>query len=224
MLSVLETLVYFLNKFSNAARASFGREACRNRSFLLMRDANLVKFAVIAYIFFRYPHRNRLHALETASGIEIRALLARVQFKLALWTLSRRSGSPEERFHTAHTARPRAFRAYSPGAAQMCCLFFGGGLPAPDRSPVPFRSLFAIAILIPVLTVFRHSILPKHAACIVDPMPLNRQVLHSPEVRPLQWKHDPRNYSCGTTAVQLLDRWRRGVTREAMVIDPGGRH
>jgi hypothetical protein len=58
------------------------------RGFFFARHANFVQRTVIASILFRDPLFHRLHALEAAAGIEIRALLARVQFKPALRTLA----------------------------------------------------------------------------------------------------------------------------------------
>ncbi len=152
-----------------------GAQRRRGRSFFLAGHSNLVKFAVVTHIFFWYSYRNRLHTFETASGIEICALLARVQFKLAFRTfpVARRSlknGSTlcaaRKRTRSGHVDRARSKRVvpFRRRASRA----------GPLARSLPLA--VAIAILIPVLTIFRHSILPKHAACIVDRMPLNRQV------------------------------------------------
>ncbi len=188
-------------------------QRCRSRSFFLARHSNLVKLAVVTHIFLRYPHRNRLHALETASRIEIRALLARVQFKLALRTFPV-ARAPLKNCSTLRAARDRASSGHIDRAWSKCVVPFRRRTSCAGPLARSFSLTLAIAILIPVLTIFRHSVLPKHAACIVDRMPLNRQVRSiSRKCVPLQWKHDPRNHPCGPAAVQLLHHRRRSYAR-----------
>ena len=57
------------------------------RGFLFASHADFVKRAIVARVFLRYSFLDRLHALETAAGIKIHTLLARMQFKPALRTL-----------------------------------------------------------------------------------------------------------------------------------------
>src|ERR1700735_2403058 len=64
-------------------------QARRSRSLLLARHPNLIQRTVAPRIFLRDPLLHRLHALKPAPGIEIGALLARMQFKPALRALPR---------------------------------------------------------------------------------------------------------------------------------------
>src|SRR5262249_28789508 len=48
--------------------------------------------ALIAGVFLGNPFRNRLHAFEALGGIEVRALLAGMEFESALWALAGRVG------------------------------------------------------------------------------------------------------------------------------------
>ncbi len=58
------------------------------RCLLLPRNPHFVKLAIVARIFARDSNRDRLHALEAAAGIKIRALLAGVKFEGALGALA----------------------------------------------------------------------------------------------------------------------------------------
>ncbi len=152
---------YFLNRFSNACRASFGRRLAGVEVSFSACHTNLIEGAVVARIFFFDAHRHGLHALEAASGIEIRALLAGVKFEAALGTKSgwRHSLQNRAALGTARdSARSRQvdrLRAHAVVAARWRA----------DRSRL-FRRLFArlilaVAVLISMLTVFRHTNLPN---------------------------------------------------------------
>jgi hypothetical protein len=65
--------------------------------FFLSGHANLKQLALVSRVLFRDPFLYRLHALKPASRIEIRALLARMQFKSTLRTLSARRHSLQDR-------------------------------------------------------------------------------------------------------------------------------
>jgi hypothetical protein len=76
---------YFLNKFSNACRASFGRKLA-GVEVSFSGHANLKQRALIARILLRDSLLHRLHALKPAARIEIRTLLAGMQLKLTFRT------------------------------------------------------------------------------------------------------------------------------------------
>jgi hypothetical protein len=60
------------------------------RGFFLPDDADFEEGALVARIFLPHAFLYWLHALEAASGIEIHALLAGMQFEAALGTKARR--------------------------------------------------------------------------------------------------------------------------------------
>ena len=64
-----------------------GPSARGSGGFLLAGHANLVESALIPFVFLCDALLHRLHALESAAGIEVGALFARVQRKIALRTV-----------------------------------------------------------------------------------------------------------------------------------------
>ena len=66
----------FLEQVLERRSRIVGPEIGWRRRFLFARDANLVQSAVIARVFLGDAFFDRLHALETASGIKVGALLA----------------------------------------------------------------------------------------------------------------------------------------------------
>lgn len=93
---------------------------CRRsgRSLLFDSDADGIKGALVLRIFLCDPLRHWLHALESARRIEIRALLAGVQFEAAFRTLTKgfrergqqssALGAARYRMGAWHLHRPRA--------------------------------------------------------------------------------------------------------------------
>jgi hypothetical protein len=109
-------------------------QARRSRSLFLSRHANLIQVAIIPRIFLRDPLLDRLHALEPATGIEIRALLARMQLESTLRTLPRAGHSlqhgsalrtPRNRARARQIDGPRAKRVIPLGSspARLFCKF-----------------------------------------------------------------------------------------------------
>jgi len=76
-------------------RCGTGRGRRRRRIFF-NRGAKFIECAVVALVLARNAIGNRLHALEARSGIEIRALLAAVQFERATRALSLRVESCQQ--------------------------------------------------------------------------------------------------------------------------------
>ena len=70
-----------------------GPQTGGRRRFFFSGYADLIQRAVVARIFLWDSHRHGLHALKPAAGVEIRTLLARMQFKTALRTLPTRRHS-----------------------------------------------------------------------------------------------------------------------------------
>ena len=132
----------------------------RSRSLLLPGHPNLIKRALIPRILLRNPLLHRLHALEPAPRIEIRALFARMQLKPALRTL------PIARHSLQHRPALRAARN-RPRPRQIDGLRPKREIPL-RRSPAPrflsrpLARLFTVAILIAMLPIFCcHK--PSHA-------------------------------------------------------------
>lgn len=130
-------------------------------SFFLPGHAHFVERAFIAGIFLRDPLLHRLHALKPAARIEIRALLAGMQFKAALRAFLP-AGHPLQHCSALRTARYRARprQVYRARTERMI---------PPRRTALTFcgrlaRFLLArltIIVLISRLTIFRHSTLPS---------------------------------------------------------------
>ena len=105
----LRLCVLFLKQILKCSPRVVRLQTSRCRRFLLTRHANLVQRAIIARIFFRDPLFNGLHALEAAAGIEIGALLARVQLETAFGTLALARTRPSLQDRSAlRTTRDRA--------------------------------------------------------------------------------------------------------------------
>jgi hypothetical protein len=139
------------------------RAGRRRRSFLLACYSHLVRGAFISRVLFRDALFHRLHALEPATGIEIHALLARMQFKRALRTFSVR-GHALQHSPALRAARngARAGQIHRPRPERMIplrrpALALRRRLPR-QLSP---RLAVAIVILISRLTVFRHRPSPS---------------------------------------------------------------
>jgi hypothetical protein len=65
-----------------------GPQSRRGGSLFLARNPNLVELAIVPRILLRDPHFHWLHALKTASRIEICALLAGMQLEAAFRTVA----------------------------------------------------------------------------------------------------------------------------------------
>lgn len=148
--------------------------ARRGRSLFLAGHSNLEQFAVIARIFLGDALLHRLHALEPAPRVEIRALLAGMKLKSALWTLAT-YGRPLQ-----HCAALRATRD-GPRPRQIhrsrtkCVIpFRRAALSFSRRLPRLLIPRFTIAILITRLTVFRHKVLPQACAQYCPPVAAHR--------------------------------------------------
>src|SRR5580692_4553958 len=74
-----------------------GAQAGWGGGFLFAGDADFVERAVVARIFLGHALFHRLHALEAASGIEIHALLAGMEFEAALRAKTRWRDRLEDR-------------------------------------------------------------------------------------------------------------------------------
>ena len=143
--SLLEQILKCLPRIVGPRRSRRGR-------FFLPRHSHLIKLAIVARVFARNPHRDGLHALEAAAGIEVRALLAGVQFEAALGALAGR------RHALQHGAALRAAgngmrsrqvdRARAEGVVPLC----GGGRRAEGFFSRALPGL-AVAVLIPVLAI-----------------------------------------------------------------------
>jgi hypothetical protein len=142
-------------------------QACRSRRLFLARDSHLIKLAVVPGVLLRDPLLYRLHALEPAAGIEIRTLLARMQLKPALRAPSVHRGSLQQSpalrtpRHRPRTRQIERFRAERMVPLRWTALALHRRFPrlfTPRLAP-----RLPIAILIPMLPIFRHYNPPKHA-------------------------------------------------------------
>jgi hypothetical protein len=139
----------------------------RSRSLLLPGHANLIQLALIPRILLRNPFLHRLHALEPAPRIEIRALFARMQLKAALRTLpiARRSLQHSSALRAARN-HSRSWQIHGPWAHGMVplrwtALAFRGRL----LWLLPAR--LTVAVLISGLSIFRHN--PSQARPVLSP-------------------------------------------------------
>jgi hypothetical protein len=137
-----------------------GSRARRRRCFLLARHPHFIRRTLVPRVLLRHSLLDRLHALEAAAGIEIHALLARMQFKSALRTppvrrhsLQHRAalGASRNRSRPRHIHRPRAKRVIA--LRWWCARFLSRSL--------ALASLAIVAILISRLTILSHRILPS---------------------------------------------------------------
>ena len=144
-----------------------GPQTRRSRSLLLPRHANLIQLTLISRVLFRDPFLDWLHALEPAPRIEISTLLARMQLKPALRTLPiHRDSLQQSPALRAPRHRPRArqierFRPERMIPLRWTALAFHRRFPrlfTPRLTP-----RLPIAILIPMLPIFRHYHPSKHA-------------------------------------------------------------
>jgi hypothetical protein len=138
-----------------------GLQRRRRGRFLLARHANLKQLARISFILLRDTLLHRLHALEPATGIEIRALFARMQFKSALRTLPLDAHSLQH-VSALRTARhgPRPRQIHRLGAQRVVPLW-RTALTFRRRLARRFSPRFSITILISRLTVFSHKASPS---------------------------------------------------------------
>jgi hypothetical protein len=120
---------------------------------------NFIHQTVVPQIFFCNAFLHRLHAFETAAGIEIRALFARMQLKTTLGTLFWFTLQHSSTLRAAgdcpgsrHIHRTRSEREISTRRRRPAC-----------TRPLPgsLSLVVAIAILISVLTVFSHNASPS---------------------------------------------------------------
>jgi hypothetical protein len=137
----------------------------RRRSLFLPRHANLKQRTLIPLILLRNSFLHRLHALEPAPRIEISTLLARVQLKPALGTLPRTRHSLQHRA-ALRTPRNRVRSRQIDRPRTKCIVPFRRRRPGLLSGPL---ARLLIAVLIPMLTVFRcHKASPPRAR-IVSP-------------------------------------------------------
>src|ERR1700723_99394 len=138
-----------------------GAHADRRGRFFFAGHANFVERAIVARVFFGDSLFDGLHALKTASGIEIHALLAGVEFEGALGT---ETGGRDGLQHGA------ALRAAGDGAsARHVHGLWTHAVVASRRGQrgrlfagllfreITARLLFAVAVLVSMLTVFGHG-------------------------------------------------------------------
>jgi len=164
----------------------------RRRSFFLPCHANFVERAVIACVFLGDALLDWLHALKSATRIEIRALLARMQGEPAFRTLpfARACRSLQHRA-TLSTARYRPrprqidrFVAKRIIPLRRTALALRRCLPRSFFSRILALG-FPITILIAVLPIFRHNLPepPQGGYCLANALPA--QVRCHPERAPL---------------------------------------
>jgi len=183
----------------------------RCRSLLLPGHANLIQLTLIPRILLRDPLLHRLHALEPAPGIEIRALLARMQLKPALRAL------PARRHSLQHGAALRASRNRM-RAREIDRLRPKSIVVLRWRRRAPrllSRSLprLVVAILITMLPVFCcHTPSQARAYCLpnVAPAASARCPTHA---RP--WKRGHDRGREGTTVEERPRPWKSGPSRAA---------
>jgi len=152
-------------------RPKAGRSGC----LFLPRNAHFIRRARIPRVFLCDPLLHRLHALEPASRIEIRALLAGVQLKAALGTLFV-TGHPLQYGSALRTPRyrPRPRQIHGPRTQCMVPLRWTA-LALRGRLSRLLPARLAITVLISRLTIFRHSTLPTTRSYSVPGSP-GRQV------------------------------------------------
>jgi|HubBroStandDraft_5_1064220.scaffolds.fasta_scaffold09547_3 hypothetical protein len=135
-----------------------GAQAGWGGGFLFAGDADFVERAVVARIFLGYALGDRLHALEAASGIEIHALLAGMEFEAALGAKAGRwdclqhgaaLGAAGNGASAGHVYGLWTHAVVASGWRQRGRLFSGVFFSGPLA-----RFLFAVAVLISMLTVF----------------------------------------------------------------------
>ncbi len=168
--SVVNALaVLFLKQIIKRRPCILRSQTRRSRSLFLPSHANLVKRAFIPCIFLRNPLLHRLHALKPAPWIEVRALLARMQFKPTLGTIpiARRSLQDGAALRAARNC-PRPRQIDRPRPKRVVLL--GRRRSPTGLFPRPLARLFAVAILISMLPIFcRHKPSPStRAYCLPD--------------------------------------------------------
>lgn len=142
---LLPSLLIFEQIVECAARIVWLCGASR-RSLLFNAHADGEKLAFVACIFLRDPLRNRLHALEATGRIEIRALLAGVQFEAALGALAERLGKHCQERAALRAARNRVRSRHVHGARSESVFA--------NRTLRRGLLLFRAAVLISALAVF----------------------------------------------------------------------
>jgi hypothetical protein len=132
-------------------------QAGRRRRLLLPGHTNLKQLTLIPRVLLRNPLLHRLHALEPAPRIEIRALLARMQLKCALRTFLIHGQACQHRpalcaaRHGACSRQIHGSRTHRMVPLRWTALAFRGRLPR----FLPAR--LTIAVLISRLPIFRHN-------------------------------------------------------------------
>ncbi len=167
-LAEVEIRRLFLKQIFKRCPRIVGLQTLRCRRFLFAGHTNLVQRTVIAGILFRDPLFDRLHALEAAAGIEIRALFARMQFEPALRTLALpRTCRTLQHRSTLRAARhrPRTRQVHRPRSQRM--IPTGRTALALRRRLARLRAArFPIIILISWLPIFGQLKPPKHVAVL----------------------------------------------------------
>ena len=162
--SVLRVLdLLFLKQIFKRRPRIIRPQRSRSRSLLLPRHPNLVVRTLIPQILLRHPLLHRLHAFKPAPRIEISTLLARMQLKPALRTLSL-AGRPLQHRPTlrAPRHRPRPRQIHRSRSERVVPLRSRRRRARPARLlSRPLALVVAIAILIPMLPIFRHKLLPS---------------------------------------------------------------
>ena len=140
-----------------------GSKAGRRGCFFFSRHPQFIECAIVADVFLFYPLRHRLHALEPAAGIEVRALLAGMQREATFGTdLARRhplQNGPALRA-PGDGVRARQIHRFWPHAVVASCgwdrrRLFAGFLA---------RLYLTVTVLITMLTIFCcHTNLPQHS-------------------------------------------------------------
>jgi hypothetical protein len=172
-----------------------GLQTRRCGRFLFARHANLVHRTVIARILFRDPLFDRLHALEAAAGIEIRALLARMQFKPALRTLAfpRACRTLQHRSTLrAPRHRPCTRQVHGPRSQRMVPTW-RTALALRRRLALLRAARFPIIVLISGLPIFGQLKPPKHVA-----------VLSTRSHPPGKCSHQRRKENCGHGSTRIF--------------------
>jgi hypothetical protein len=158
--------VLFLKQILKRRPRIIRTQTRRSRSLLLPGHANLKQLTLIPRVLLCDPLLHRLHALEPAPRIEIRTLLAGMQFKPALRTFlihrHPRQHRPALRA-PRHRTRPRQIqrsRTHRMVPLRWAALAFLGRLPR----FLPAR--LTITVLISMLPVFRHNPSQTRAYCL----------------------------------------------------------
>lgn len=147
-----------------------GPQTSRRGCLFLPRHANFEQVAVVTDIFLGNSSFHGLHAFKAAAWIKVGALLARVQFVATLGALAiTRHATLQDSSALCASGNSTCSRQID--RARSECIVAPRLWRAPRRwpfaglwPPSALISIFAVAILISMLTVFRHPYLPEPAA------------------------------------------------------------